>query len=502
MPRITPTLKIALALVFVTCALLVFIDSMLQIFPDPEAQTLRVRSAVAQSIAAQTAALAQQRDPRALEDLLAALREQNVDIRSIAVRREDKTLIRQAGEHDPAWAQMTDESSLTRMIVPLSTAGERWGRVEIAFAPEERTFIQRVLRHPRWITLLSVVPLGLLFFWIYMKRALVHLDPTSVIPQRVRLAFDVMTEGVAVLDRQGRVLLANNALLALQADDSLDPVGKPLSTLPWLAPSLPAPAAEHPWNIAMREAQSTTNYAIELHAAGGPSRKVAINCGPILDEKATVRGALATFDDVTELHLANEQLRLALVELKASQEEIERKNVELEHLATHDVLTGCLTRRAFFQRMTQALDAARSSGAPLSCVVLDIDRFKTVNDTRGHAVGDRVVQEVGKQLLASFGRMDLVGRCGGDEFFIGMPGSDLAAAMRTAEAMRKTMERECAARIPNAPDLIVTVSVGVAALSAGDDSLAHLLERADQALYAAKSAGRNRVAAADAVAAV
>ena len=86
-----------------------------------------------------------------------------------------------------------------------------------------------------------------LVYWVYLRRALVYLDPTAVIPERVQLAFDVMTEGVVVLDRAGRVLLANSAFRALPGDDAVDPVGKPLSTLPWLAAGLAAEAAEHPW---------------------------------------------------------------------------------------------------------------------------------------------------------------------------------------------------------------------------------------------------------------
>jgi len=269
MKRITPTLQIALALVFVTCAMLVLIDSIFQVFPDPDVQTMRVRTALAQTVAAQAATLAQQGDQPALEQMLTALREQNSGVRSMAVRRVDGTVVAQTGDHGAVWGDTAGEgSSLAQVIVPLASGSERWGRVEVAFAPDERTAAARALRHPRWITLLAIIPLGLLFFWVYMKRALVHLDRTAVIPQRVRLAFNVMTEGVAVLDRQGRVLLANNALHVLQADESLDPVGKALSALPWLAPSLPADATEHPWNVAMREARSITNHWIELCAAG------------------------------------------------------------------------------------------------------------------------------------------------------------------------------------------------------------------------------------------
>ena len=495
MIRITPTLQIAFALVFITCAMLVLIDSLFQVFPDPDAQAMRVRTALAHTVAAQAATLAQQRDVRTLEQMLAAVRKQNMSVRSLAVRRADETVVAQAGDHAKAWAEAVgEESTLTNVIVPLSSGSDHWGRVEVAFVPDARSFLARALHHPRSIVLLSIVPLGLLLFWVYMKRALLHLDPAAVIPHRVRLAFNVMTEGVAVLDHRGRVLLVNDALHGLHADASVDPIGKALSALPWLAPSLAADPREHPWNPAIREGKSITNYAIELRNGDTAGRKVAVNCAPILDERGAVRGCLATFDDITELHLANQQLSATLVELQASQQEIERKNSELEHLATHDVLTGCLTRRAFFDRMTKAFQDARDQGSPLSCAVLDIDRFKSVNDTLGHATGDRVVQEVGRQLQVSFRGTDIVGRCGGDEFFIGMPGCDLEAAARIAEAMRQAVELECGPRVPGAAKLKISISVGVAGLEQHDISLAHLLERTDQALYAAKSAGRNRVA--------
>ena len=493
MMRIKPTVQIALALVFVTCAMLVLIDSMFQVFPDPDAQIARARTAFAQTVAAEAAALVQ-RDAKLLEQTLVGIRERNPSVRSLAVRRQDNTLMAQAGEHDKAWGEASAAgSALTHISVPLAAGAERWGSVEVSFVPEQQTLFERVTRQPLWVTLLCVIPLGLFFYWVYMKRALVHLDPTSVIPQRVRLAFNVMTEGVAVLDRQGRILLANDALQALQGGEPFDPVGKALSSLSWLASGLPADASEHPWHCAMREGRSITNHWIELHQASAASRKLVVNCAPIGDDKGKVRGCLATFDDLSELHHANEQLSKTLTELQASQEQIQLKNRELEHLASHDVLTGCLTRRAFYDRMTQAFEHARRQRTPLTCVVLDVDRFKSVNDNFGHAVGDQVVQEVGKQLLASFRASDIVGRCGGDEFYIGMPECDMLAAAAIAESMRQAIERECVARI-GIPGLTLSISVGLAALDADDESLADLIERADKALYAAKTAGRNRVA--------
>ena len=494
MMRIWPTLKIAIALVFVTCAMLVLIDSIFQVFPDPDAQVMRLRTALAQSVAVQLTVLAQKRDQQTLEEMLQAIREQTPDLRSLAVRRTDNSVVEQTADHDERWNAATGaESTLTQITVPVTIGSEHWGRLEMAFAPDQRTIVARAIEHPLWITLLSVIPLGLLFFWVYMKRTLVHLDPGSVIPERVRMAFDVMTEGIAVLDREGRVLLANNALHALHADKSIDPVGRHLSALPWLARGLAPNSAEHPWNIAMRQGRSITNQVIEVNAAGPPGRRVAINCAPILDEKGVVRGCLATFDDLSELHLANQRLSLLLADLQASQEQIERNKRELEQLATHDMLTGCLTRQAFFEYMTKAFNRARLEGTALSCVALNIDRFNSVNDTLGHAVGDRVVREVATQLLVSFRGTDVVGRCGSYEFFIGMPGCDVREAAMIVEAVRQTISQECGARVPGVAGLAINVSAGLAVLEETDANLAQLLERAHTDLYATKSAEPPRV---------
>jgi diguanylate cyclase (GGDEF)-like protein len=192
--------------------------------------------------------------------------------------------------------------------------------------------------------------------------------------------------------------------------------------------------------------------------------------------------------------MANERLSEALAELRRSRDEIAQKNVELEHMATHDVLTGCLARGAFFARMAQAWEDARRTGRPLSCLALDIDKFKPVNDSFGHAVGDRVIQEVGRTLVSSLRTADVVGRYGGDEFFVGMPGCAAGEGLAIADKLRRTIEERCRVGFGDIDGLRVTVSIGIATFRGGDASLADLIERADQALYEAKAGGRNRVA--------
>jgi diguanylate cyclase (GGDEF)-like protein/PAS domain S-box-containing protein len=311
-----------------------------------------------------------------------------------------------------------------------------------------------------------------------------------VIPERVKQAFDVMTEGVVVLDHRGRILLANRAFHQLHADAALDPTGRALSTLPWLVPGLEADPAQHPWSRAMLGAVPVMSHPVEIGESPTRLRKLKVNCAPIRDAGRQVRGCLVTFDDLTELHLANERLFKTLEELSVSKNEIEQKNTELEHLATHDPLSGCLTRRAFFDRMERARDEARRNATPLSCFVLDIDHFKSINDSFGHVVGDRVIQEVGAQLLGTLRASDIVSRFGGDEFLVGMPGCELREAVLLAADVGRRVQAHFA---DAAAGSRVTVSIGVGALDPRDRQLTDLIQRADKALYDAKSQGRNRV---------
>ncbi len=495
--RIRPTVQMSLGLALLTSAVLLVVDLLFDVFTDPDVQLMRLRKALAESTATQVAVLLERGDYKTLGLTLARIREQDPSIRSVAVRRADATLVMQSGKHKQTWKELEgDHSTLTQLLVPLGVGSERWGSFEVAYHPDERSAVERTFGHPLGITLLGIALLGTLVYWQYIRRALVHLDPKAVIPERVRLAFDVMTEGVVVLDSRGRVLLANRAFRGLPGDEALDVAGKQLSELHWLAAGLPANAAEHPWMRAMRMRQPVMDFAIEVAPRPETAKRLVVNCAPISDPRGAVRGCVATFDDLTALHFANELLSDTLAELRASRDEIAKKNVELEHMATHDVLTGCLGRGAFFQRMAQAWEDARRTGRPLSCLALDIDKFKAVNDGFGHAAGDRVIQQVGSTLVSSFRAADIVGRYGGDEFFVGMPGCDLEQGRAIGEKLRRAIEERCQSSIGDMKGLHVTVSIGIATFQGGDGDLADLIEQADQALYDAKSNGRNQVAAA------
>jgi two-component system, cell cycle response regulator len=175
-----------------------------------------------------------------------------------------------------------------------------------------------------------------------------------------------------------------------------------------------------------------------------------------------------------------------------------RENVQAAiELALVDPLTGLNNRRFLETHLTHALDQAAHSGRPLSLMMLDIDHFKSVNDSYGHEAGDEVLRVFARRVRGALRSPDLVCRLGGEEFVIVMPDTPLVAAERVAERVRRAIARE-QFLITDAGGqrlIAVTTSVGLAERG-GDANADALLRRADRALYASKSAGRNRVTAA------
>ena len=155
-------------------------------------------------------------------------------------------------------------------------------------------------------------------------------------------------------------------------------------------------------------------------------------------------------------------------------------------------MTGLNNRRSLERRLPALIETARQRGAALTMMILDIDHFKRVNDTHGHAVGDLVLKGFAAQLQEIFRGGDLLCRLGGEEFVVVMPGVDVNQAARIAERAHRTAESREFALEATAGSVSVTVSIGVAEWREKWDS-AELYRRADRALYLSKSAGRNRV---------
>lgn len=207
------------------------------------------------------------------------------------------------------------------------------------------------------------------------------------------------------------------------------------------------------------------------------------NINILRDDRGHFTGGIVSFIDITKI-----------VEAK---EEAEKAREHAEHLASVDYLTGILNRRVFMERLEQEVDRARREGAPLGIILADIDRFKKVNDTYGHQAGDVVLQVFASRISCFSRSYDFVGRYGGEEFITCLPGANCEQAVKIAERTRLAVQEQCIT-LPGGDCINITSSFGVACIEPGSGAnVDWLIARADEALYRAKSEGRNRVCLAE-----
>ncbi len=492
---LSPAARLAIGLVALMTCLILLIDYAVGIVPDRSDAARRIRQSTAELVAVQAAALLPSNDVATIRRLLDEVRERgHGDLKSVALRTRDGAIVVQSGDHDRHWISPPGEvSTLEFLRVPIHAGAVPWGTVELAFESVYPDSVFGWMAEPMVQGVAGLLLSASLGYYFYLRRALHYLDPASAVPERVRNAFDTLSEGVLITDPAGRIVLANQAFRKLVPDGKTVLHGRNASHVGWLVASVGTPIDELPWNRALSERRTTQIGSISLVGPGGTptGQRVSLKATPITDGDGEAKGCLITFDDVSLLFDTNQALRSALDDLKASRAEIERQNSELERLASRDPLTGCLNRRSFFAKLDEAR-AALPAGAPLALVMCDIDHFKSFNDRFGHAVGDEVLVGVARLLQAGVRTEDLICRMGGEEFCVAMPGLTAERAADRADLLRRAMERDAGRAMSMVRGLQVTASFGVAAAT-DEVGVAHILELADQALYQAKKSGRNRV---------
>jgi diguanylate cyclase (GGDEF)-like protein/PAS domain S-box-containing protein len=486
---ITPTLQISIGILSLTLSI-IFIAYSLGFFPDEERAALEARAKISETLALQLANLAGRNEADAIKDTIDAVVGRNGDVLSMAVRGEDGKLLVGSRDHDSLWVERADgKSTATQVQIPLFNGDAPAGKIEIVFRPMAA---DNIFGMPSsMMGFVGFVGLtGFAGYFLILKRALWELDPSRAIPERVKAAFDTLAEGVLIMDEREFVLLANNAFVRDLYQSSKSLVGVNAGTLPWSASGAAADAAgEFPWQTAMHVEQPLLGIPMAIRNPSGESRRLSVNATRIVDGRGIVRGVIATFDDVTLLHRANEQLNTSIQELHSSQVKISEQNRQLQLLASTDPLTGCLNRRTFFEKAEQSLQRAVGQRQSISFFMVDADHFKSINDRFGHVVGDKVLAGLADVLDRSCGEHGVVGRYGGEEFCIAATGLTVPDAERLAERIRRAVA-DIATWLPGGER--VTISIGIASLGSTPCDLSDLVKRADEALYAAKTSGRNR----------
>jgi len=482
--RLRATLRIAVGLASLTASVLL-VASALGLLPDPTTAVLEGRKSLSEAVAIDCCLAAERGDLRTIESSLRAIAARHPDLLSAALRSAHGEMLVEVGQHDNLWVDRPDRlSTPTQMYLPITAAGAPWGTVELRFRPLATgtglsAYITPAVRFTVFVTLA-----GFLLHFYYLRRVLQHLNPSKVIPQRVRATLDTLAEGLVVLDQEQRIVFANQAFAQSVGKPAVEIQGHRASDFPWLAQD--APDADFPWVRALSDGKVETGRFLKLHNQDSGERIFKVNSAPVLAENGRSMGALASFDDVTVLEQRNAKLHEMLDKLRQSQDQIRQQNEDLRLLATTDSLTSCLNRREFFARFEHEIETAQQAGHPVGCVLADVDFFKAVNDNHGHKVGDQVLQHVAKILRQAVEGRGLVCRYGGEEFAIAAPGLDALETAELADVARRTLEGSpCSG-------LKVTASFGVAA-AMGAASPQLLLEQADRALYFSKHSGRNRV---------
>jgi diguanylate cyclase (GGDEF)-like protein/PAS domain S-box-containing protein len=287
--------------------------------------------------------------------------------------------------------------------------------------------------------------------------------------QRAQVTLNSIGDGVISTDVEGRVTYLNGVAEKLTGWPKAEAIGRPLEEVFKIIDSDTRQSVPNPMQIATHENQTVgLPPTCVLIRRDGVESAIEDSAAPIHDRRGRVTGAVMVFHDVSASHAMT--LRLA-------------------HLAQHDALTDLPNRMLLNDRMNQAIALAQRHNASLALLYMDLDRFKQINDSLGHLIGDRLLQSVALRLSECVRATDTVGRLGGDEFVVLL--SEVAHAQDAAVCADKLLQ---AVRLPYVMDeheIHITASVGIVIYPGDGAEVEALLQNADSALYEAKGRGRN-----------
>jgi len=278
--------------------------------------------------------------------------------------------------------------------------------------------------------------------------------------------------GVVLQDAEGRIKAASARAQEILGLDEAQLLGVTSVDPSWRTvrrDGSPFAGEDHPAMVALRTGMPVRGVAMGVHRPDGSLRWIAINAEPVRDAAGTLLGVVTCFYDHTERLETEFQVR----------ELMDRLGTQ----ALADPLTGLPNRRAFDARLTEEIARVRRRGGAMSLAVIDVDGFKTLNDSRGHPAGDLALVRLAAILRTAVRQEDVATRLGGDEFAVILPGIEVQDARAVIERVRGDVAAD-----RTLVELGITLSAGVAELGAAGTS-ADVYRRADAALYAAKAAG-------------
>ena len=399
---------------FGLCSLLVsllLVAAFLGLVPDRQAAVRDGRAALAETLAAVTTRAVAKNELTDLRDTFEFVVKRNADLGSIALRRHDGQLALIAGDH-AAWSNIASDYSVESQIkVPILDGTKVWGFLELRYQPSPHSLLPLVLGHP-WLRLIGGVAFAaLLTFYLYLGKALKHLDPSQAIPGRVRAALDTLVEGLLVLDRKGQIVLANQAFtdfVGVAADALL---GQSAAALQWRDSAGQPLADALPWTVGLEAGVANQDTTLTLIGANTERRTFQVNCSPILGSAGRTNGVLVSLDDVTQIEASKTALECARREAEDANLS---KSLFLANMS-HEIRTPMNSILGFTELLQRGLvtdpvkarkylDTIYSSGSYLLKVVNDILDLSKVESghieieqipCHAHTIIQEVVQVLG-----------------------------------------------------------------------------------------------------------
>lgn len=320
---------------------------------------------------------------------------------------------------------------------------------------------------------------------IYLRFVFKQLLPKIILSQNSQATLNSFAQGVIIVDTVGRVVLINKAFAKAFKLDPDRFVGTFLRTFAWEHKD--EPNYRFCWEHAILEKTQVAGELLGYTNADGMAYRFLVGATPIDGVGAEYQGALVTFQDVTSLENRKAELSRMLRVLETSRDEVRKQNQQLQVLAMRDPLTGCINRRSLFERLDTLWKSAHRYGHSVSCLMLDVDHFKSINDNYGHAFGDEVLKTISDVMHKTCRDTDIVCRYGGEEFTIVLPRENFSGALQAAHRILN------AVRNTNFSGRRFTISIGVSTSDFGASTPQELIEQADKSLYLAKKSGRDRV---------
>jgi diguanylate cyclase (GGDEF)-like protein/PAS domain S-box-containing protein len=294
-------------------------------------------------------------------------------------------------------------------------------------------------------------------------------DALFVEKERAVVTLNSIGDAVLCTDISGNVTYLNLVAETMTGWPREEAIGKPLAEVFRIIDSITRMTARDPLEMAV-EQNKTVGLTVNcvLIRRDGFESAIEDSAAPIHDRAGRITGAVIVFHDVTAARAMS---------------------VQMTHSAQHDVVTNLPNRLLLNDRIAQSIASGRRWNRPLALIFLDLDRFKYINDSLGHAIGDKLLQSVSKRLLASVRASDTVSRQGGDEFVILL--SEITYPEDAATSAKKILLSLSAPHSIGGHDLQVNASIGISVYPEDGENAETLIKNADMAMYHAKESGRN-----------